>query len=129
MAGKARKQREREVRKKAKQAKRERNRALYAERMARGANSKSKRHVLRGRRSRKSSGRHLHQTGICGNPGCNKCFPAKEKGPSHQAPKPDRHLRRYFRVGGVFKAFSLAAQEIGKLDRAELVKAMQGASL
>lgn len=127
MAGKARKQREHDIRKKAKAARRERNRAVYADRMARGQNSKSKRHTLRSRRTRASAGKHQHQTGFCGNPGCRKCFPGKVKGPSHQASKPERHLRRYFRIGGVFKAFDLAAQVIKRLDTKEIAKAMQGA--
>lgn len=74
MAGKARKQRERDLRKKAKQARRERNQALYESRKLSGTNSKSKRHVLSNRRGKKSHGKHTHVVANCGNPGCKDCF-------------------------------------------------------
>lgn len=79
MAGKARKSREREIRKKAKKAKREMNQARYAAMRDQGQNSKSKRFTLRNRRNRASHNKHQHIIPFCGNHGCKKCYPRKDR--------------------------------------------------
>lgn len=79
MAGKARKSREREARKKIKKARREANQARYATMRDQGVNTKSKRSTLRSRRTRNSPWKHQHRIPFCGNTGCKKCFPRLDR--------------------------------------------------
>lgn len=78
MAGKAKRNSEKEHRRKLKKARKETNRARYAALRDQGINSKSKRSILRSRRMR-THNKHLHEIAMCGNIGCKKCFPRPDK--------------------------------------------------
>ncbi len=70
---KASKSRSKDRRKKAKAGRKAAQRAKYEAFKNSGQNSKSKRFVLKGKRTRKTSATS-HPNGPCGNPGCIQCF-------------------------------------------------------
>ena len=54
--------------------------ALYESFRKVGQNQKSKRNRIKSKKNRKPSGeKHQHKVVNCGNPGCKKCFPRKER--------------------------------------------------
>jgi len=65
----------REANKKEKAAKKARMQAQYDAWRAAGTNQKSKRNVLRGKRTKRSADKHKHLVPMCGNTGCANCFP------------------------------------------------------
>jgi hypothetical protein len=78
MAGKARKSKEREARKRAKKARREANQLHYQSLRDKGSNKKSKRFLTKSRRNANHE-KHIHKVPFCGNNGCKKCFPTADK--------------------------------------------------
>src|SRR5512135_249082 len=76
MAGKARRQRERKLRRSKKIARKLAQKALYEQWMREGRNTKSKRVKLRTKQLRKTKLRtRKHAGGPCGNIGCKLCNP------------------------------------------------------
>lgn len=78
MAGIARKQRERDNKRRAKKARRDANQLHFQQLRDQGRNKKSKRFILNSRQSA-IHGKHKHEISNCGNHGCKKCTPRKDR--------------------------------------------------
>lgn len=75
MAGKKRKEAERNLRKALKRKKKDSEKAKYESWRDAGTNGKSKRSKIKGKKSKTNSNKHKHLTTPCGNHGCDRCTP------------------------------------------------------